>query len=112
MVGKALRSLLAGTIYLEGIRLRQRFEDANQWWREQLKGFRIFHEVGIAPDYILRSATTAAAAAIGLSDVTGSIEPGLSADLVGFGGNPLEEIDAYFRPRAVFVRGQLISAVA
>lgn len=76
------------------------------------EGLRVFHEVGIAPDYILRSATTAAAAAIGLADVTGSIEPGLSADLVGFGGNPLEEIDAYFRPRAVFARGQLISAVA
>ena len=47
---------------------------------------------GMRPLDALRSATSTAAALLGVSDLTGVIEPGKSADLISFKGNPLEDI--------------------
>ena len=47
---------------------------------------------GMRPIDALRSATLTAAALLGLSDTTGTIEPGKSADIIAFKGNPLEDI--------------------
>lgn len=47
---------------------------------------------GMRPIDALRAASLTAAALLGLSDLTGTIEAGKSADLIAFKGNPLEDI--------------------
>jgi imidazolonepropionase-like amidohydrolase len=47
---------------------------------------------GMRPVDALRSATVTSATLLGLSSVAGTIEPGKSADLIAFKGNPLEDI--------------------
>ena len=71
------------------------------------EGLRVLAHVGMSLVEVLAAATTQAAEALGISDVTGSITPGLSADLVALGGDPLIDIEAYHRPCAVVVRGVL-----
>lgn len=72
------------------------------------EGLRVFAEIGMPLQAVLATATTQAADALGIADVTGSITPGLSADLVALDGNPLEDVGAYSRPRAVVVRGTVL----
>ncbi len=73
------------------------------------EGLKVFDAIGMDPRQTLASATTLAADAIGLAEVTGSIRPGLAADLVALAGNPLTDVDAYSRPRVVVARGQVLS---
>jgi imidazolonepropionase-like amidohydrolase len=47
---------------------------------------------GMRPLDALRSATSTAADLLGLLDLVGTIEPGKSADIIAFTGNPLEDI--------------------
>jgi imidazolonepropionase-like amidohydrolase len=49
----------------------------------------------------LESATSVSAEALHLQDQIGSIAPGMQADIVGFDGNPLQDVTA--ARRAVFV---------
>lgn len=60
---------------------------------------------GMKPVEVLRAATTEAARALGLADVTGRIEPGLAADLVVVDGDPTRDLRALRDPRAVVARG-------
>ncbi len=71
------------------------------------EGFRVLFEIGMPGREILATATTTAAEAIGLGGVTGAIAPGLSADLVALEGDPLRDVEAYFRPRLVAIRGRV-----
>jgi imidazolonepropionase-like amidohydrolase len=41
---------------------------------------------------VLKSATTNAAAALGLSDTIGSIAPNKAADIIAFAHNPLDDL--------------------
>lgn len=66
-------------------------------------GLKAMAEAGMANRDIISAATTSAAEACGIGEVTGSIAPGKRADLVAFSGNPLESVDSFFRPSAVFV---------
>ncbi|MHC1590507.1 MAG: amidohydrolase family protein [Candidatus Helarchaeales archaeon] len=52
--------------------------------------------------------TKGAAEAIGIDDITGSIEVGKSADLQVVSGNPLEDISALKNVEMVMIRGHLI----
>lgn len=72
------------------------------------EGLRVFAEIGMPLGEVLAAATTVAAEALGIADVTGSITPGLSADLLALDGDPLVDVKAYARPRAVMVRGTLV----
>jgi imidazolonepropionase-like amidohydrolase len=72
------------------------------------EGLRVFAEIGMPLTEVLATATTQAADALGIAAVTGAITPGLSADLVALDGDPLEDVDAYTRPRAVVVRGAVM----
>lgn len=72
------------------------------------EGLRVFAEIGMPMAEVLAAATTKAAEALGIADVTGSITPGLSADLVALDGDPLSDMDAYTRPHAVVVRGTVM----
>jgi imidazolonepropionase-like amidohydrolase len=61
--------------------------------------------IGIAPEVALSLATSRAAAACGLGDVKGRLAPGFDADVVALDGNPLADLAALHRIRAVFARG-------
>ena len=64
-------------------------------------------EAGLGPAGALRAATTAAAEALGLSGELGVIAPGALADLVLLDGDPLEDLTALRRVRAVIRNGRL-----
>jgi imidazolonepropionase-like amidohydrolase len=61
--------------------------------------------IGLAPAVALRLATSTAAAACGLDHIKGRLAPGFDADVVAVNGNPLVDLAALHRIRAVFARG-------
>jgi imidazolonepropionase-like amidohydrolase len=62
-------------------------------------------KAGFTPEEALATATSDAAAACGLAEVTGALSPGLAADLVVVDGDLRSDLDALLRPVAVLVRG-------
>ena len=74
------------------------------FWRELC----YFHRyVGASNAQTLHLATLGNAAIAGVSDVTGSLEPGKSADLLVVGSSPLEDLSALRDVRMVALRGRL-----
>lgn len=63
---------------------------------------------GLSPARALHAATQANAGLLGLREVTGAVEEGLSADLLLTDTNPLEDIRTLASPRAVIAQGRLI----
>ena len=63
---------------------------------------------GLTPAQALHTATRANARILGLDDVTGSIDPGKSADLVVLDANPLDGFRAFRDVRMVVARGAVI----
>ena len=61
----------------------------------------------LSPLYMLKTATSFAAEALGRSDL-GTLAPGHAADLVAVYGNPLQDIRALTQPRLVVARGQIV----
>jgi imidazolonepropionase-like amidohydrolase len=61
-------------------------------------------EAGLTPEQVLTSATRVAASCLELSDV-GTLAPGMWADLLVLGGNPLEDIGATKALEGVFIAG-------
>lgn len=61
------------------------------------------HFAGLSPVEVLRSATSQAADALDLE--TGRLRPGLAADVLVVGGDPLGDLSALLEPRAVVARG-------
>lgn len=59
---------------------------------------------GMTAPAALRAVTLTNAELLGISDKAGTIEPGKSADIVAFDGNPIDEIEA--ATRVVFVMSQ------
>lgn len=64
--------------------------------------------VGLSPEYVLKSATSVAAAALGRRDL-GVIAPGKAADMLAVQGNPLDDIRALTAPRLVVSRGRVVA---
>jgi imidazolonepropionase-like amidohydrolase len=62
---------------------------------------------GMRPADALRSATSTAAALLGLSDLTGTIDAGKSADIIAFKGNPLEDVGAVRHVTFVMKEGKV-----
>jgi imidazolonepropionase-like amidohydrolase len=72
----------------------------------------LVNEAGLAPAEALRAATTNAAALAGLGERSGAIAPGRLADLVVLDANPLEDINAVRRIRAVVAAGRYYDRAA
>jgi imidazolonepropionase-like amidohydrolase len=62
----------------------------------------------LSPVYVLKSATSVAAAALGRPDL-GVIAPGKAADVLAVQGNPLHDIRALTAPRLVVSRGRVVA---
>ena len=60
---------------------------------------------GLTPEAALRTATSAAAQGLGISQATGRLKPGLSADIVLVHGNPLDDLAVLAEPAAVWAGG-------
>jgi imidazolonepropionase-like amidohydrolase len=67
--------------------------------------FQALVSAGLTPLGAIQAATTNAARAFGIDSVTGSIRKGLSADIIAIEGDPLKDITALGRVRAVILRG-------
>ncbi len=65
-------------------------------------------QVGFTPAEALISATRISAEAIGMADEIGTIAPGKVADLVAFGSDPTDDVEAFSRVIAVFQAGQRV----
>jgi len=63
--------------------------------------------IGLSPVYVLTSATSVAAAALGRRDL-GVIAPGKAADVLAVQGNPLHDLRALTAPRLVVSRGRVV----
>lgn len=72
-------------------------------------GLELQVRAGMTPLQAMRSATSDAAASIGLAERAGRIAPGRAADLVAFDGDPTSDIAAAGRVRAVWRRGTPVS---
>jgi imidazolonepropionase-like amidohydrolase len=64
-----------------------------------------FVQVGYSHAQALHACTARAAVALGLGRRKGRIAPGYDADIVAVAGDPLADLDALHRIRAVFMRG-------
>jgi imidazolonepropionase-like amidohydrolase len=61
----------------------------------------------LSPVYVLKSATSVAAEALGREDL-GVLAPGKAADLLAVQGNPLQDMRALLNPRLVVLRGRVV----
>ncbi|MBR0373512.1 MAG: amidohydrolase family protein [Mogibacterium sp.] len=74
------------------------------FWRE-LYYFQKY--CGVSSAFALYSATLGNAQIAGIDNITGSIKPGKSADLIVMDGNPLEDLTVLRNVRLVMLRGKL-----
>jgi imidazolonepropionase-like amidohydrolase len=64
---------------------------------------------GLSPAEVLEIATLNGARCLGLDAETGALEPGLSADILAFREDPLQDIRALMKPAHIICRGKHIS---
>ncbi|PYQ29018.1 MAG: amidohydrolase [Acidobacteria bacterium] len=76
----------------------------------QTKEFGYLVRDGLTPMQAIRAATSIAAAALGLEDKVGTIEPKKLADLVAVPGNPLTDITAMEKVSFVMKEGKIFTA--
>jgi imidazolonepropionase-like amidohydrolase len=69
-------------------------------------GLEYLVKLGFRPADVLSMATTQAAAALGVGDITGRLAPGYDADLIVVDGDPLADISALGKLRRVIARGR------
>ncbi|KAK7043869.1 hypothetical protein VNI00_008035 [Paramarasmius palmivorus] len=69
-------------------------------------GLSALVDAGYTLREIISSATCVAAEVCGLANETGKLLPNMAADLAAFGGNPLDDVQAFYRPRFVMARGR------
>jgi imidazolonepropionase-like amidohydrolase len=66
-------------------------------------------EIGLGPAEALRAITSVAAGVCGLAHRKGRIVPGYDADLLAVDGDPVADLTALRRVRAVYARGALVA---
>ncbi len=71
-------------------------------------GLLAFAKYGdLSPVEVLRTATSDSALGLGLESICGRLEPGLSADVLVFAGDPLEDLALLENPILVLARGRI-----
>ena len=75
------------------------------FWRELVYFVKY---VGATPAFALHTATLCNAQLAGVGDITGSIEPGKSADMIVLDGNPLDDLQVLRSPKHVICRGRAV----
>jgi imidazolonepropionase-like amidohydrolase len=73
---------------------------------QYLGGLEYLVKLGFRPVEVLAMATTEAAAALGVGDITGRLAPGYDADLIVVDGDPHTDISALGNLRRVIARGR------
>ncbi|MBC3840287.1 amidohydrolase family protein [Streptacidiphilus sp. 4-A2] len=69
-------------------------------------GLEILRDAGLGPLEVIRAATSVAAAALGVADLTGSVRAGLSADLIAVDRDPTADLGALSEPSFILLRGR------
>ena len=82
--------------------------DAIATFGDYALGLQSLHEAGLSNADVLRSATSLAAEALGVSSEVGSLQPGKEADLVVVDGNPAEDISVMEHIRKVMKSGRFV----
>jgi imidazolonepropionase-like amidohydrolase len=72
----------------------------------------LLHDHGMSPMDAVKSATSVAAALLGLDDRLGVVEPGKLADLVAVAGDPLQDLALLSTPAFVMKAGRIHPATA
>ena len=70
----------------------------------------VVSRAGLSPARALEAVTRVNAKMLGLESVTGAVEPGLSADLLVLGANPLDDLRALEGVEKVIARGNVIDS--
>lgn len=63
---------------------------------------------GVSPSFAIHTATLLNAGLLGIDKITGSIEPGKSADMIVVSENPLEDLTTLRNVKTVFIEGRMI----
>ena len=78
-------------------------------------GIRIAHEIavlreetGLTPLESIKAATLNGARVLGIDSRTGTVRPGMEADLAVYDGDPLQDNRALFEPRLVISDGRIV----
>jgi imidazolonepropionase-like amidohydrolase len=79
-----------------GVRLAMGSDAVYSMFGQNTRELGWFVKAGMTPEQALTTATTGAAALLGVEDRLGRVAPGYLADLVAVEGDPLETIDALF----------------
>lgn len=69
-------------------------------------GFTALADAGYSTRELIAAATDVAAEPCRLANETGKLDAGVTADVVAFAGNPLEDLNAFFEPRFVMAYGR------
>jgi imidazolonepropionase-like amidohydrolase len=87
--------------------------DAGVTWAKPYDVFRFAADdlaaAGMSPGEILWAMTSRAAQACGLGHIKGRIAAGFDADILAIDGNPLEDLGAIRKLRAVYIGGLPVS---
>jgi imidazolonepropionase-like amidohydrolase len=65
-------------------------------------------DLGVVPAAVVQTLTGRAAAVLGLAEQTGTLRPGLAADMIAVAGNPLDDLVTLAHPRLVMRGGRIV----
>jgi len=65
-------------------------------------------DLGVAPAAVVQTLTGRAAAVLGLADLTGTLRPGLAADVIAVAGDPLADLATLAHPLLVMRGGRIV----
>lgn len=110
MVGTRIKEALARS-YAAGVKIAFGTDMGVGPHGQNAREFRYMTEAGMSPADAIKAATGSAAELLNISDETGSIARGKSADIIAVGGDPLSDVGELERVPFVMARGEVARAV-